>query len=102
MSPTRLTTALEQVPRHLFFPEGAEQAFPNEEPVPLRDGRSEQLDLGGRLVIALGDVNTQLIERMRKRSDGLDSETIGACQLDLLPTPRRIPSVFPWAGHRGR
>jgi protein-L-isoaspartate O-methyltransferase len=62
----------------------------------------EQLDLGGRLVIALGDADAQLIERLRKHSDGLDSEMIGACKLDLLPTPRRIPSVFPWVGHRGR
>jgi protein-L-isoaspartate(D-aspartate) O-methyltransferase len=188
----RLITALDEVPRYLFFPEGIEQGFPNEEPVPLRDGRSippvsvvermiraleldgtervldvscgsgyqaavlsrlarevisletdaelvsradsllaklgrsnvqvvkadgyagwrklapyqaimvsagapelpaalvEQLDLDGRLVIALGDADAQLIERMRKRSDALDSETIGACKLDLLPTPNTV------------
>lgn len=62
----------------------------------------EQLELGGRLVIALGDGEAQLIERMCKRRDSLDSETIGACKLDLLPALRRTPSTFPWAGHHGR
>jgi protein-L-isoaspartate(D-aspartate) O-methyltransferase len=200
----RLIATLDEIPRHLFFPEGVERGFPNDEPVPLRDGRSvppvsviermlraldldgtervldvsggsgyqaallsclakevislesdaelanrtasllaklgrsnvrlvqtdgytgwgkcapyqailvgaavpelpaalvEQLDLGGRLVIALGDSETQLIERLRKRWDGIESETIGGCKLDLLPTPRRTPSTFPWASRQGR
>jgi protein-L-isoaspartate(D-aspartate) O-methyltransferase len=56
----------------------------------------EQLDLGGRLVIPLGDSDYQLVERLRKRVDGLDSETIGACRLDLLASPDRPPTSFPW------
>ncbi|MFZ5896088.1 MAG: protein-L-isoaspartate O-methyltransferase family protein [Myxococcota bacterium] len=56
----------------------------------------EQLDQGGRLVIALGDSEYQLVERMRKRIDGLDSETIGTCRLDML-TMRGPSSCFPWA-----
>jgi protein-L-isoaspartate(D-aspartate) O-methyltransferase len=57
----------------------------------------DQLDVGGRLVIPLGDSEAQLIERLRKRLDGLDSETIGACRLDMLPSADRPPSSFPWA-----
>jgi protein-L-isoaspartate(D-aspartate) O-methyltransferase len=58
----------------------------------------EQLDVGGRLVIALGDADAQLIERFRKRVDSLDSTTLGPCRLDMLPCAARRPSSFPWAG----
>jgi protein-L-isoaspartate(D-aspartate) O-methyltransferase len=51
-------------------------------------GLIEQLDLGGRLVISLGDAETQLVERLQRRLDGLDSRTLGACRLDMLATPR--------------
>lgn len=59
----------------------------------------EQLDVGGRLVIPLGDEQGQLIQRLRKRADGLDSETLGACHLDMLVGEPRTPSSFPWARH---
>jgi len=61
----------------------------------------DQLDVGGRLVIALGDEEAQLVERLRKRVDGLDSETIGACRLGMLPRPRGAPSPFPWTCQHG-
>jgi protein-L-isoaspartate(D-aspartate) O-methyltransferase len=60
----------------------------------------EQLDLGGRLVIPLGDSGAQLIQRFYKRVDNLDSQTIGACRLDVLPYFEQKPSYFPWARHR--
>lgn len=56
----------------------------------------EQLAVGGRLVIPLGDSEYQLLERLRKRVDGLDSETIGCCRLDVLASPDRPPISFPW------
>ncbi|MFZ5892830.1 MAG: protein-L-isoaspartate O-methyltransferase family protein [Myxococcota bacterium] len=56
----------------------------------------EQLEVGGRLVVALGDRESQLVERLRKRVDGLDSETMGCCRLDLLGARERVPSSFPW------
>lgn len=62
----------------------------------------DQLDLGGRLVIPLGDADAQLVERFQKRPDSLDSQTIGACRLLLLPTLHEMPSSFPWTGHRQR
>jgi protein-L-isoaspartate(D-aspartate) O-methyltransferase len=62
----------------------------------------DQLDLGGRLVIPLGDAEAQLVERLRKHVDRLDSETVGSCHLDMLATARKAPSSFPWTGHHGR
>ncbi len=59
----------------------------------------DQLDLGGRLVIPLGNCEAQLVERLHKRVDGLDSKTIGTCRLDMLPCSQR-PSLFPWASAR--
>jgi protein-L-isoaspartate(D-aspartate) O-methyltransferase len=56
----------------------------------------DQLDLGGRLVIPLGDEHTQLVERIRRRVGGLETETLGSCHLDMLVTPHRTPSSFPW------
>jgi protein-L-isoaspartate(D-aspartate) O-methyltransferase len=56
-----------------------------------------QLDLGGRLVISIGDANAQLLERVHKRQDSVDSETLGACHLSLLPGARQTPSQVPWA-----
>jgi protein-L-isoaspartate(D-aspartate) O-methyltransferase len=60
----------------------------------------EQLDLGGRLVIPVGDEDGQLIERLRKRADAMDSETLGACHLDMLVGERGSAS-FPWT-HLGK
>jgi protein-L-isoaspartate(D-aspartate) O-methyltransferase len=70
-------------------------AATSEHPLALID----QLDLGGRLVLPLGDADAQLVERLRKRIDGLDSETIGSCRLPILATPERAPSSFPWTSH---
>jgi protein-L-isoaspartate(D-aspartate) O-methyltransferase len=63
-------------------------------------GLITQLDHGGRLVIPLGDAEAQLVERFEKRLDTLDSRTIGACQLEMLVSPRRRPSSFPWTSRR--
>jgi protein-L-isoaspartate(D-aspartate) O-methyltransferase len=60
----------------------------------------EQLDLGGRLVIPLGDSEAQLIERLRKHTDSLESKTIGACRLDSLPCSQGSPWWFPWTRSR--
>jgi protein-L-isoaspartate(D-aspartate) O-methyltransferase len=60
----------------------------------------EQLELGGRLVIPLGDADAQLISCLHKRVDSLDSKTIGACRLGMLPNGRRRPSFFPWVSGR--
>lgn len=61
----------------------------------------EQLDLGGRLIIALGDDRDQLIERLRKRVDGIASDVLGpCCCLDVLAGSRT--SWFPWTPQRKR
>ena len=57
----------------------------------------DQLETGGRLVIPLGDTDWQLVERFRKRVDGLDSETLGGCRLEMLIGARKTPSLFPWS-----
>lgn len=56
-----------------------------------------QLETGGRLVIPLGDADWQLVERFRKRVDGLDTETLGGCRLGMLVGARKTPSRFPWS-----
>lgn len=56
----------------------------------------QQLVTGGRLVIPLGDEEGQLVERLRTRVDGVDSEILGGCRLDMLRTQRKVPSRFPW------
>jgi protein-L-isoaspartate(D-aspartate) O-methyltransferase len=56
-----------------------------------------QLDLGGRLVISIGDATAQLLERVHKRQGAVDSETLGACHLSLLAGQRQTPSQVPWA-----
>lgn len=57
----------------------------------------EQLDVGGRLIVPLGDADGQLLARLRKRADALDSETLGACHLGLLTGARWTPSTLPWS-----
>lgn len=57
----------------------------------------DQLEVGGRLVVPLGDANGQILELTRKRVDGIVSEALGPCHLPMLPWARR-PSSFPWAG----
>lgn len=61
-------------------------------PVPVLD----QLDVGGRLVIPIGDKHAQLLERLRKRPGAVDSETLCACHLRMLAGQRGTPSSFPW------
>jgi len=56
----------------------------------------DQLDLGGRLVIALGDSDAQILACLRRHVDSLASTTIGGCHLDMLHGRRRSPSSFPW------
>ncbi len=60
----------------------------------------DQLDLDGRLVIALGSTEGQLLERARKRSDGIIIDTICPCHLPMLPESGRRPSSFPWADEK--
>lgn len=60
----------------------------------------DQLELGGRLVVALGDDDAQLVERLCKHVDRLACDTVGACRLDMLSSPQRTPSSFPWAAHK--
>jgi protein-L-isoaspartate(D-aspartate) O-methyltransferase len=56
-----------------------------------------QLAVNGRLVIAVGDAHAQLLERLHKRHDTLDSETLGACHLHMLEGEERSLSSFPWS-----
>jgi protein-L-isoaspartate(D-aspartate) O-methyltransferase len=56
-----------------------------------------QLDLGGRLVIPIGDENAQLLERMHLRQGAVSSETVGSCQLAMLADASHSPSLVPWA-----
>jgi protein-L-isoaspartate(D-aspartate) O-methyltransferase len=59
----------------------------------------EQLAIGGRIVIALGDAQGQLIEVLEKRVDTLVSRALGACCLPVFPSMLRTPSTFPWRAH---
>ena len=56
----------------------------------------DQLDVGGRLVIPLGDDDGQLLELVRKRVDGIVSEALGPCHLPMLAWATRPDSLFPW------
>jgi protein-L-isoaspartate(D-aspartate) O-methyltransferase len=60
----------------------------------------DQLDVGGRLIIPIGDENAQMLECMRKRKDALDSETLGACRMKMLSGAPRAPSIYPWTRQR--
>lgn len=64
----------------------------SEVPLPLLD----QLDLGGRLVVPIGDAEGQLLERLLKRRGAVESETLGACHLGLLTGAQASPPSFPW------
>ena len=55
-----------------------------------------QLELGGRLVISIGDETGQLLERVYKCQGALKSETLGACHLAMLANARHTPSCVPW------
>lgn len=57
-----------------------------------------QLDVGGRLVISIGDEKEQLLERVYKcpSQGALKSETLGACHLGMLADSRHTPSLVPW------
>jgi protein-L-isoaspartate(D-aspartate) O-methyltransferase len=57
----------------------------------------EQLDEGGRLVIAIGDERGQLVERLRKGRQSLESEVVTWCALPpLVFAQPRSPSSRPW------
>ncbi len=68
----------------------------SEVPVALLD----QLDVGGRLVIPIGDANAQMLECLRKLTGALDSQTLGACQMKMLAGEQRSPSSYPWTRPR--
>jgi protein-L-isoaspartate(D-aspartate) O-methyltransferase len=59
-----------------------------------------QLDQGGRLVIALGEGETQLVQCVQKQADCLKCTTIGLARLQPLVTLQRRPSPYPWDDHR--
>jgi protein-L-isoaspartate(D-aspartate) O-methyltransferase len=56
----------------------------------------DQLELGGRLVIPLGDPSGQMLELLHHQGDGFPSETLAYCHLAMLPWASRRPSTFPW------
>lgn len=56
----------------------------------------DQLDVGGRLVIPLGDASGQVLELLRHQPDGCPSQTLGCCHLAMLPWASRRTSSFPW------
>lgn len=60
-----------------------------------------QLDLGGRLVISIGDEHGQLLERIYKCQGALKSETLGTCHLGMLAHARHTPSLVPWVHQPG-
>lgn len=68
----------------------------SEVPVALLD----QLDVGGHLVIPIGDAQAQMLECLRKRTGALDSQTLGACQMKMLAGEQRSPSSYPWTRPR--
>jgi protein-L-isoaspartate(D-aspartate) O-methyltransferase len=55
----------------------------------------DQLGIGGRLVIPLGDASGQVLELVQKNLDGVSSRALGTSHLPMLPWSRR-PSFFPW------
>ena len=55
-----------------------------------------QLELGGRLVISIGDETGQLLERVYKGQGALKSETLGTSHLGMLAHARQTPSCVPW------
>lgn len=56
----------------------------------------DQLDLGGRLVVPVGDERAQLLERLRRHREGVEADTLAACRLAPLGGRRSRPSTFPW------
>ena len=59
----------------------------------------DQLDMGGRLVIALGDTDGQVVELVRRHHlDGVVTSALGTSHLPMLPWRRE--SVFPWVSTR--
>ncbi|HEX2873437.1 MAG TPA: hypothetical protein VHP33_19395 [Polyangiaceae bacterium] len=56
----------------------------------------DQLELGGCLVIPIGDEQAQLLERVYKRRGALSSETLGACHVAMLADGPRERSLVPW------
>jgi protein-L-isoaspartate(D-aspartate) O-methyltransferase len=59
-----------------------------------------QLDQNGRLVLALGEGEAQIVECMEKQSDRLKCTTIGLARLQpLVTTLQRKPSPYPWNHH---
>jgi protein-L-isoaspartate(D-aspartate) O-methyltransferase len=60
----------------------------------------DQLDTGGRLVIALGNADGQLLELVRKRQDGIITETLCPCRLSMVAERRHRHHSFPWADEK--
>jgi len=60
-----------------------------------------QLELGGRLVVPVGDETAQLLERVCKHQGALDFETLGSCHVSMLADARHTPSLVPWVHQSG-
>ena len=60
----------------------------------------DQLDTGGRAVVALGDPAAQLLTRLRRHPDSLESDTLGTCALGMLPGSPSGASNLPWTERR--
>ena len=55
-----------------------------------------QLDEGGRLVIPIGNASGQLITRLCRRGDGIESTTLAPCVLKQLAFRGERRSSYPW------
>jgi protein-L-isoaspartate(D-aspartate) O-methyltransferase len=104
----RLAQALKQIRRDnvTLVPGEAQSGWPTaapyqaivlgaavpEFPQPLVD----QLDTGGRAVVALGGRDAQLLTRLRRHPDSLESDTLGTCALGMLPGASCDASSLPW------
>ena len=60
----------------------------------------DQLDVGGRLVIPVGDADAQLLECLRKRPEAIEAQTLGSCHMAMLAGAPRAPSRYPWTRPR--
>ncbi len=56
----------------------------------------DQLELGGHLVIPLGDASGQVLHAVHRRADGITARALGPTRLPLLPWAKRRPSFYPW------
>jgi protein-L-isoaspartate(D-aspartate) O-methyltransferase len=75
-------------PYHAILVGGALPDVPNE--------LIAQLEEGGRLVVPIGDTRGQLVERMCRRENAVQSSTVVACNLRPLVLRRERSTSVPW------